>query len=722
MVLDAYSLCPCGSGKKVKFCCSRNLVQELDKVQRALEGKQRVSALRQLDSLLKTNSQLPCLLHLKAVIELSRGSLDDAGNTLDQLLQVASKNPASIALAAEFAVLQGEVANAVIQLQLALEHLEDKMPMELFGALVSTGQALLQTGNLLAARGHLMFANAASGGNDSELASLVAGLHQDPKIPLLLRDSLDPLPCPDQVAWKGEFAAAIRCWSRGRWRLACEQLSSLDEKVPQQRAVVKNLAIVRGYLGHAPDTIAAWRRVAEMESLDLDERLEAEAVAQLLDPETSRQQLDEVRVTWTVGDGQHLSEQWLSDRQLTQIPFEPPQADSQDEPPPRHVFGLLDRLLPTSGLDLTRETVPNVVGVAYLFGKETDREARVEFVAVKDQGFSEACALLESKLGEDRGEAGNEESLGSVAAVRQALSWNWRMPDDTPRDVQQHLMDEQRREMMFEVWPSMPLSVLDDKNPREVAADGSYQVRLLAAVLLLELAAEQNQWALDFNELRRDLDLPEAGPLEIEELNLHELSVVRMCRLPFEQLSDDELLATLQLVASRQAARATRSAGLELIRRDNFENTGELDKAQLYGMLANLSGSSDEAVEYLQLARDSALATGHSPANWLLNELSLRIVRGESDVAQQVFEQIRSRHLEEPGVSENLYKILESYGILPEDNRPLTRPTGLGSATQPPTTPQPDTSNTLWTPETVSSPTTDEPQAKESKLWVPGMD
>ena len=100
-----------------------------------------------------------------------------------------------------------------------------------------------------------------------ELASLVAGLHRDPKIPLLLRDSLDPLPCPEDVAWQGEFAAAIRCWSRGRWRLAVEQLSSLDDKVPQQRAVIKNLAIARGYLGDLPATIAAWRRVADLESL-----------------------------------------------------------------------------------------------------------------------------------------------------------------------------------------------------------------------------------------------------------------------------------------------------------------------------------------------------------------------------------------------------------------------------------------------------------------------
>ena len=717
MALDGYSLCPCGSGKKVKFCCSRNLVQELDKIQRALEGKQRSAALGQLNQLLKKNSQLPCLLHLKAVIQISRDELKDARETVDSLLQVASDNPASIALGAELALLEDKVADAVSQVQLAMENLEGDMPVELFGALVSTGRALLQTGDLLGARGHLMFANAASQGANEELASLVAGLHRDPKIPLLLRDSLDPLPCPAGIAWEGEFSAAIRCWSRGRWRLACEQLTSLDDKVPQQRAVVKNLAIAHGYLGDLATTIAAWRRVADLESLELDERLEAEAMAQLLDVETNRQQLDEIRLTWTVTDSQQLSERFLSDDQLTRIPFDPPDDDTDDGPPPRHVFGLLDRPLPKSGLDLTRETVPNMVGVAYLFGKETDREARIEFVTVKDGGFAAARDLLESKLGEEKESDGNQESVGSVSAVRQALSWNWRMPDDTPRDLQQELMDEQRRQMMFHKWPATSLSVLDDKTPREVAGDASYQVRLLAAILLLELAAEQNQWSLDFNDLRRDLDLPEAGVLNLDGLQLEELSIVRFCRLPFDELNEDQLLAALQLAATRQASRAARNAGLELIRRDNFENTGELDKAQIYGMLANLSGSSDQAVEYLQLARDAAVAGEDSPATWLLNELSLRIVRGESELAQQIFEQIRARHLEEPGVSENLYKILESYGLLPQASQAVPSPAGLAT---PPA--QAGESQTLWTPDADSSSTDGAQKPKESKLWVPGMD
>jgi hypothetical protein len=36
--LDPFDYCPCGSGKKVKFCCSKNLAAEIGKIERMLSG------------------------------------------------------------------------------------------------------------------------------------------------------------------------------------------------------------------------------------------------------------------------------------------------------------------------------------------------------------------------------------------------------------------------------------------------------------------------------------------------------------------------------------------------------------------------------------------------------------------------------------------------------------------------------------------------------------
>ena len=34
MPIDKYQPCPCGSGKKIKFCCSADIVAELDEAHR----------------------------------------------------------------------------------------------------------------------------------------------------------------------------------------------------------------------------------------------------------------------------------------------------------------------------------------------------------------------------------------------------------------------------------------------------------------------------------------------------------------------------------------------------------------------------------------------------------------------------------------------------------------------------------------------------------------
>ena len=63
--------------------------------------------------------------------------------------------------------------------------------------------------------------------------------------------------------------------------------------------------------------------------------------------------------------------------------------------------------------------------------------------------------------------------------------------------------------MNLNVWPQTPLRELDGKCPAEVAADPAFRVRLLAAILLLEIGRRADpQGQFDYNELRAKLGLP----------------------------------------------------------------------------------------------------------------------------------------------------------------------------------------------------------------------
>lgn len=62
MSLDPYKPCPCGGGKKVKFCCCKDVVNELGEVTRAIEGEQRLAALEKLNKLMAAKGDRAALL------------------------------------------------------------------------------------------------------------------------------------------------------------------------------------------------------------------------------------------------------------------------------------------------------------------------------------------------------------------------------------------------------------------------------------------------------------------------------------------------------------------------------------------------------------------------------------------------------------------------------------------------------------------------------------
>ena len=64
MPIDAYSPCPCGTGKKIKFCC-KDLLTDLQKIERMLEGEQYMACLAHIERLEHSHPDRACLLATK---------------------------------------------------------------------------------------------------------------------------------------------------------------------------------------------------------------------------------------------------------------------------------------------------------------------------------------------------------------------------------------------------------------------------------------------------------------------------------------------------------------------------------------------------------------------------------------------------------------------------------------------------------------------------------
>ncbi len=152
MAVDSYAMCPCGSGKKLKFCCT-DLVGEIEKIHRMIEGEQPRAALRHVEQTLATHSGRASLLDLKATLEMSLGDLDAARKTVKEF--VAKNRDSATAHACEAILLAEDdrPREAVDSLQRALALVEREMPLRVFEALGAVGGALLEAGHILGAAG-----------------------------------------------------------------------------------------------------------------------------------------------------------------------------------------------------------------------------------------------------------------------------------------------------------------------------------------------------------------------------------------------------------------------------------------------------------------------------------------------------------------------------------------------------------------------------------------
>ena len=84
MSVESYQPCPCGSGKKLKFCCG-NVFHEMQKIERQLENDQTVMGLQGLDRVLQAHPDADPAgagsrinLAIGAWLHLSANCLDDA--------------------------------------------------------------------------------------------------------------------------------------------------------------------------------------------------------------------------------------------------------------------------------------------------------------------------------------------------------------------------------------------------------------------------------------------------------------------------------------------------------------------------------------------------------------------------------------------------------------------------------------------------------------------
>jgi hypothetical protein len=713
MAINAYSSCPGGTGKKIKFCCG-DLLDEFEQIERMVDGQQHLACLKHLERLEKTRPGRACLLATKTLLLRLTGQDDEAKATAATFLRLHPDNPVALA---EWAIVTAadESGQAALEyLQRAIAVSQDRMHGRLYEAMTVLSRVLAAEGQFLAARA-LTVLQVTLHRDDPQPLEFMVQLNASPAVPLVVKDDRTLAEAPAGAAWKPAFDKALDLTDLGQLAAAAERFAALAAEHGDAPPIWQNLAMVRAWLADLPGAAQAWRKYA---SLDVgpDAAAEAEALAMFFsggDP--LGDVMDVVDLEYPVSDAEALNLALLSSPRASLIRADLSSLVEEGEPPPKSAFHLFDRPLPESGQPQTADNVPNLQTQLLLWGKQTDRQARLVAFSLP----ASALEAVQSYLGQLGGSllgAPSQTVVDRTSATAELLHRRFRSRDDASEEDVRRILEQYVQGTLYQQWPQLPLGVLDGKTPQQAADDDAYRTRVQGAILVLEFMAAQITTLFDGNRLRSQLGLPPLGPIDPRQTAVDRLPLVRLARVDVEQLTDEQLLSCYRRATAFTAREALSRFARSIVERPSLKEKHE-ERQRAFATLARQAVDAAESLAYIDQGRQASAAQGRSCASWDFVELNVRFETRQAAEVSRLLTHLQTRHLREPGVAEALQRWLMSIGAIRPDGTPVVPPTqaaetvadvtAAGQAAAEP--------GKIWTPGSATPP------GEKPKLWTPDM-
>ena len=684
-----------------------------------------MAALNLARSTRKKAPENPALLTLQSELELELNQPEQLAETLDVLLRVAPNSTVAKTIQAVRAIEQGQIEDAVAYLQDALEaNPSEAITYNVYEAIGLVGQALLMNGHLGAAFAHLAMHAAIAPSEDLEPREILMKFCRIPGIPIAFRYFRRMKSPPGDAPWKSEAEQAIECSYSGQWRRAADMFESLHANQAADPSILFNLAVARLNVCREAEAMVAFRELGRLSDIALDDAVEAEAVAQFLDLETASS-LDRVRVVFEISDLDGAMERLLSDRRCRPAKAEAAEPNEEDQPPPRAAFLLLDRDPPGEDEDddagededIAWRGIPIVVGELVLYGKQTDREARLELTTIRDQDFDVRKSYLTGLL-DDLAREESEDVVAKLDAAGHAMTWRWAFPEKMTLDRRREAILQKRRHALLESWPTVSMGWLDGKSPSEVVGVAAAEIPLQAAILNLKLQDLEQRWDADLNALREQLQLPILATIEGPLDDIDNFPLERLPRVDPKSLDNEDLLTLFSRAFQAGFTEATGTFVEEMRSRDEGFRRAIKFPLVLAAVASAAANNSIEALRYLTAAREESESLGMSPAQFMLASIPHHLDQGNIEEVRQLMMALQRDHIEEPGVAQGLNELVSMLQSLStRAQAAVERSAGESPPADGLPAAQPESK--IWTP--GSDAPSSEPGEK-SKIWVPGMD
>ena len=724
MALDSYSLCPGGRNKKLRFCCPDKL-KELEQIGNMLADQQYKACVSLIEELEKKHADCACLTAAKLLALRSQSLWDEFKIIAEGFYQREPQNGTAISELAIARAVFGETSEAISLLVDGFELPEEGKALSVVVmATQMVAQIFCQTSSPLCGLALAKLLPACMPQSE-EISLFLRELIADAHLPASLKGlRFNPF-APEGFSGKQEYDTIAPLIATGRWKTALQKLNVLATQAESWPGVLVSQALVQLWLYKNADAFATLRKYAEMPGVSEEDQADAMMMVYMIDRRNLGDNAKVLHWEVTVNDFERAQERMLSANKLYSMDFDPHRYGSADNPPPRHIFMVLDRGFPNDDVPPGIDTAPQQIGTAFLYGKQTDRDARLEIIETLDSNYEQVMQILGDTLYDAMGEAKEPEPSRETSIILAHIDGRLRFRNANPptREQAERIAHDYVSENgPFQTWwLNHPFDELGGKTPLEAASEAKYRPRLLGMIAMIEFLFP-SQYALEAtNAMRRQLAFAEWNeitlPSENADLVLSQMPTTRWFRVDTSPIPNESLageLAMLDLIGDERGSLHFAGAVLE-------RPLKEIDpqiRALAFRVLvdhAEETADYETAILWIDRARNEAKELELPLGEWDVAELMVRIKEQNQPQAMRLINHIMTHHKHDQQVMGAMQSLFVQMGLINPDGTPTAfarqqprpRPTAMES-----TSSQSD-SPFSPTPEPPENP------GGASKLWVP---
>jgi len=547
MPFDLYGPCPCGSGKKFKWCCQPIHVQ-ISKAFEQDEAGQHEAALQTINEVVAQHPDNPEAHGRKAQLLYQMDKAEEAEAALQKALELNPRYAFGHYLRGRFRHYEGEFAGALVLFRKAADLYDQEAHQVLGQVYAAIAECEMRLNRPVAARAAMQIALRHDPGVEAYRKVMDDLFGDQSHLPLSARREYRFLGAAATAspAQRCAWQTALHTAATGKLSDAARAFETLTEADDSDAAAWYDLGLARAWLGNNAAALAALDRYVSLEADD-GPAAAAWALAEVLRCGAGAEDqadLVEHSALFQVRNPRQFVQ--ALEGLIKEKRFIPTQSREEEGA----LLGLILEQVQALTAELAAKKSPRMAAFLLVIGD------LLHLRSVNQDGLMKTVQDLQQRAG---GALSEPEVQHGPVPFSDVLSEAAVFPMGAEtEDEARGRLEEGVGQYFEDQWIHKPLRGLGGVPPLDAAGHGTLRKKLGGVIQFLEECAKATAQPYDFERLRRKLGLVQAAPGAAVP-STSEMSAAELAGLPAEALSDNKLAdayqAALRLDARELAGR-----------------------------------------------------------------------------------------------------------------------------------------------------------------------